>query len=919
MIIFSFHLGMLILMSWFVAQRTCQSFLDRVLAVFILVWTNVVITALFLSCYSLFGDSVWYFRTSILIAALTAFACRKVALQRDAPICEDRVEGSIKLMWLRRILVGTFLIAFGLNLFICLKYSPNNWDSLTYHMPRIHFYLAQGHLGHFDTLNLRQIFFPFNATIFQSFLVMYGQSDKLLNCFNLACWVFAIFAVYALGRRCELSHTAALVAAWIGGFAGQVFAQATATTNDLLAATPFLIGVVFAIDWWRERRWLLAFLSAAAFGLAIGTKLTMAFFAPGALLICGIWLLRLMRQKRSFPAGRREALQIIAAVLLVVMLVLPFLAINYYYTKQLSPEHYNYLLNRPFSIVSSLQTIYTYSVALLLDPMQYFAIKADSAWKFRLAVEPTLRKVLFPFWNREHAVNDLYVFGTDISEDGVFYGFSVLLIAGAFIHTLWQPELRCRLAFLLALVGVGWFLTYATVSKWSLFNQRYFMTAFLLCMPLIGQLFQSVRMLSSSWRRNAAFGLFGFVMISALLFSYSYLLYNTPRSIKAIGKAQFNRGKIAIPPVMESVLSLQKKVRFVFSGYTHEDERLYQFMNRGKEQRFSIGQQRADDWYNVFTFWAPIKQAMFSNIPSSSAYTFFRIPGKVSPGVSKLGEFGDGMSRYHYYGINLLKRDKLSSEKDDNILVRLIFDRFSTPKDRPLENRLRSIQLDVIGLNIEDNAVLKIYYTDTNNRNILLTEAVSDFSSHFIIPEKYRRLYITASPAGSRKIIAESEICIEEFGHPRLGLGTPPVGEIDWDIIVEPHPGGMVLEGLGPPEGPYIQWELPHVRWAVSQQVKVMFAVDESHRKRGPLSLKLSFRPQVRKAARMDLLFNGSVLKSYAMNEDRTWIDDIIMLAPVHEKNILELRIDDIPPIEESHANNLYMLFRQFHIRSNSQ
>ncbi len=73
----------------------------------------------------------------------------------------------------------TLFLALGMNLLICLKYSPNNWDSLTYHIPRVHFYLAQGHLGHFDTLNLRQIYFPFNATLFQLFL---SYMDKVTSC-----------------------------------------------------------------------------------------------------------------------------------------------------------------------------------------------------------------------------------------------------------------------------------------------------------------------------------------------------------------------------------------------------------------------------------------------------------------------------------------------------------------------------------------------------------------------------------------------------------------------------------------------------------------------------------------------------------------------------------------------------------------
>jgi hypothetical protein len=366
---------------------------------------------------------------------------------------------------------------------------------------------------------------------------------------------------------------------------------------------------------------------------------------------------------------------------------------------------------------------------------------------------------------------------------------------------------------------------------------------------------------------------------------------------------------------MESVLAGQKKIRFVFSGYTHEDERLYQFMNRAKDQRFSIGQQRAENWYNVFSFWAASKQSMYSNIPSSSAYTFFAIPGKSSPGVTKLGEFGDGMNRYHYYGISLPNHGETLSENNSNILVRTLFDRFAATKDMPLESRLRSFRLEVIGLNPQDMVKMQVFYSDSSDRNILLTETTKDFSALFTVAEAYKRLYFKVTSMNSKKVVAESEIRIDEFGHPNLSV-KKNVGETNWDFIVEPHPSGVVIEGLGPPEGPYVQWELPHVRWAKDQRVLIAFAINEAEKKKGPLRLNLSFRPQVRKTSRMDVIFNGIPLKTYIIHEDKKWIDDTLMLSPGKDRNELEFRISGMSPEERPPGNSLYMLFRELSIRT---
>ncbi|NJN99979.1 MAG: hypothetical protein HC875_40660, partial [Anaerolineales bacterium] len=218
------------------------------MASYIIIWANLVVTGLVLSCFSKLGDSVVYFRFSLLIAVILALLASKLKPDfADAKTNPSDQEPT------RNPLMVTFLwISFGMtllaNILIAYNYHPNNWDSLTYHLPRVLFYISQGNLAHFETVNDRLTFFPLNATLFQIFLAIYGQPDYLFNFFNLASWLLAALAVYQLCRRSGLAHLPALLSSWIGVMATQVLAQGTATTNDLLTAVPLLIGTLFILE-----------------------------------------------------------------------------------------------------------------------------------------------------------------------------------------------------------------------------------------------------------------------------------------------------------------------------------------------------------------------------------------------------------------------------------------------------------------------------------------------------------------------------------------------------------------------------------------------------------------------------------------------------------------------------------------------
>jgi hypothetical protein len=78
--------------------------------------------------------------------------------------------------------------------------------------------------------------------------------------------------------------------------------------------------------------------------------------------------------------------------------------------------------------------------------------------------------------------------------------------------------------------------------------------------------------------------------------------------------------------------------------------------------------------------------------------------------------------------------------------------------------------------------------------------------------------------------------------------------------------------------------------------------------------LSVSFRPQVRAAAKMKILLNKKMIKTYSLTGAEKWHDDILYLSPKEGSNVIEFMNEPIkgeaPPVG-SH----FMLFRALSLK----
>ncbi len=110
--------------------------------------------------------------------------------------------------------------------------APNNWDSMTYHLPRVAQWASRQSIGIFPTNSLFQVTNPAWTEYVFLHLQLLSQSDRLFFLVSFGAWIGCAFQVWALAARQGQGSTALLLALSvpIG------ILQASSTKNDIVAA-----------------------------------------------------------------------------------------------------------------------------------------------------------------------------------------------------------------------------------------------------------------------------------------------------------------------------------------------------------------------------------------------------------------------------------------------------------------------------------------------------------------------------------------------------------------------------------------------------------------------------------------------------------------------------------------------------------
>jgi 4-amino-4-deoxy-L-arabinose transferase-like glycosyltransferase len=286
-----------------VATFRLRSIFAYLIGVFLLAYANVVLSIEIASIFGLITPA-FVMVTHLVLAGIAWLVWRKAG----RPALLGPLQGRL-LFWkglppfrkraLVYLMAGAVGAVYLVGAILILTTPQNNFDSMTYHLSRVGYWLQHQTLYPWETPDPRQTDFPMNAEIGVLWTVLFWGTDQLSGFVQwLGAWAAAL-AVYGLARLMGARR-------WQGAMAGLLFLsfpeillQSMTTMNDLITAAFLSSGVVNLFLGWREDRRPYLWLSALGFALAAGTKTTVALMAPGLLILLALLVWFVPRNPRA--------------------------------------------------------------------------------------------------------------------------------------------------------------------------------------------------------------------------------------------------------------------------------------------------------------------------------------------------------------------------------------------------------------------------------------------------------------------------------------------------------------------------------------------------------------------------------------------------------------------------------------------
>ncbi|MFF3867996.1 hypothetical protein [Micromonospora sp. NPDC001898] len=193
-----------------------------------------------------------------------------------------------------RLLAGTLGGLVLVELLIALLAEPNNFDSQTYHLPKVEHWVAQRGLDFWPTAIHRQVTIPPGAEYLLLHLRLFTGGDALHNLVQWAAGVGCLLVAARIAAQLGGGRRAQLLTAFVLATTPMVALQATSTQTDLVCAAWVACVATLALDGLRRRAGAgTLLLLGATTGLTAVTKTSGLIGVGPLLLLWGIGQLRL--------------------------------------------------------------------------------------------------------------------------------------------------------------------------------------------------------------------------------------------------------------------------------------------------------------------------------------------------------------------------------------------------------------------------------------------------------------------------------------------------------------------------------------------------------------------------------------------------------------------------------------------------
>ncbi|HSA06085.1 MAG TPA: hypothetical protein P5556_02785 [Candidatus Gastranaerophilales bacterium] len=234
----------------------------------------------------IFSFILWNFKNRPVIDIKwinTAIKNIKKALDKD------------KILFILSIL---FIFSSLISLFLAVYAPVNLWDSMSYQIARIPFWIQHGALAHFETSSVRQVIFPPNSELLTLWHMLFIRKDFLIGIIPYFSYLASIFLIYNFLSYLKLSTARILWAIFVFASLPMVIIHSSGTQNHLILGFLLLTSLyLYIYGVFEEEKRSLIF-SALALAISVGVKSSICFFLPG--IFIAYLLIAIKKHGRNF-------------------------------------------------------------------------------------------------------------------------------------------------------------------------------------------------------------------------------------------------------------------------------------------------------------------------------------------------------------------------------------------------------------------------------------------------------------------------------------------------------------------------------------------------------------------------------------------------------------------------------------------
>ncbi len=175
------------------------------------------------------------------------------------------------------LLLLLFLIPSIILFFLAIYVSPNNWDSMTYHLPRIFHWLQNNNLDFYSTNIKRQLTYAPFSEIFMMHLYALHNSDKGFNFLQLFSYFLFFFVLINISKKLNLKNLSFYIFVLFFSLPEAIL-QSTSTQNNIFLGLLLIIIYFFLIKLLKKVNNLDLLIFSLMTSFSIYTKGTAYFF-----------------------------------------------------------------------------------------------------------------------------------------------------------------------------------------------------------------------------------------------------------------------------------------------------------------------------------------------------------------------------------------------------------------------------------------------------------------------------------------------------------------------------------------------------------------------------------------------------------------------------------------------------------------